>query len=127
MTKISIDAGVYAVLILPPFYYKPQSEESIIRFYSELVASVNDSRLRIFFYNFPKFTGYNFDHSVILKMKQNFGEIAAGIKDSSGNWENMLGLVQNVRDLMVFSGTETFLLENLLKKKLVRGHLQILT
>ncbi len=114
LTKVSIDAGVYAVLILPPFYYKPQSEESIIRFYSELVASVNDSKLRIFFYNFPKFTGYNFDHNVIVKMKQNFGEIAAGIKDSSGNWENMLGLAQNVRDLMVFSGTETFLLENLL-------------
>jgi Dihydrodipicolinate synthase/N-acetylneuraminate lyase len=114
LTKINIDAGVYAVLILPPFYYKPQSEESIIRFYSELVASVNDSRLQIFFYNFPKFTGYNFDHTVILKMKQNFGEISARIKDSSGNWENMLGLVQNVRDLMVFSGTDTFLLKNLL-------------
>ena len=53
LTKVSIDAGVYAVLVLPPFYYKPQSDESIIRFYSELIASVNDSRLRIVFYNFP--------------------------------------------------------------------------
>ena len=85
LTKVSIDAGVYAVLVLPPFYYKPQSEESIIRFYSELIAAVNDSRLRIIFYNFPKFTGYNFDHNVIGKMKKRFGEIAAGIKDSSGN------------------------------------------
>ena len=114
MTKVSIDAGVSAVLVLPPFYYKPQSEESIIRFYSELVAAVNDSRLRIIFYNFPKFTGYNFDHNVIGKMKQRFGEIAAGIKDSSGNCENMYGVAQNVRDFMVYSGTETYLLETLL-------------
>ena len=114
LTKVSIDAGVYAVLILPPFYYKPQSDDSIIRFYSELIASVNDSRLRIIFYNFPKFTGYNFDHNVIVKMKQRFGEIAFGIKDSSGNWENMLSITKNVKNFSVFSGTETFLLENLL-------------
>ena len=114
LTKVSIDAGVCAVLVLPPFYYKPQSEESIIRFYSELIDSVKDSRLRIIFYNFPKFTGYNFDHNVIGKMKQSFGEIAAGIKDSSGNWENMSGVAQNVSDFMVYSGTETFLLETLL-------------
>ena len=114
LTKVSIDAGVYAVLILPPFYYKPQSDDSIIRFYSELIASVNDSRLRIIFYNFPKFTGYNFDHNVIVKMKQRFGEIAFGIKDSSGNWKNMLSITKNVKNFSVFSGTETFLLENLL-------------
>ena len=47
-------------------------------------------------------------------MKQRFGEIAAGIKDSSGNWENMSSVAQNVRDFMVYSGTETFLLETLL-------------
>ena len=114
LTKVSIDAGVYAVLVVPPFYYKPQSEESIIRFYSELIAGVNDPKLRIVFYNFPKFTGYNFDHNIIGKMKSRFGEIAAGIKDSSGNWENMSGVAQNVGDFMVYSGTETFLLEILL-------------
>ena len=114
LTKISIDAGIYSVLILPPFYYKPQSDESIIRFYSELIGAVNNSKLRIIFYNFPKFTGYNFDHNVINKMKQLFGEIAAGIKDSSGNWENMAGVAQNVSDFKVYSGTETYLLETLL-------------
>ena len=114
LTKISIDAGIYTVLILPPFYYKPQSDESIIRFYSELIGAVNDSKLRIIFYNFPKFTGYNFDHNVIGKMKQRFGEIAAGIKDSSGNWDNMASVAQNVSDFKVYSGTEKYLLETLL-------------
>ena len=98
LTKVSIDAGIYAVLVLPPFYYKPQNDESVIRFYSELIGAVNDPKLRIIFYNFPKFTGYNFDHNVIGKMKKLFGELAAGIKDSSSNWENMVGVTQNVSD-----------------------------
>jgi 4-hydroxy-tetrahydrodipicolinate synthase len=33
LTKASIDAGVYAVLVLPPFYYKPQSDKSVLRFF----------------------------------------------------------------------------------------------
>ena len=115
LTKASVNAGVYSVLILPPFYYKPQSDESVLRFYSELILSVDEPRLRIIFYNFPKLSGYNFSVKILQELKQQFGDIAAGIKDSSGEWKNMLGIVQNIPDFMVYTGTETFLLD-ILKK-----------
>jgi 4-hydroxy-tetrahydrodipicolinate synthase len=115
LTKASIDAGVYAVLVLPPFYYKPQSDKSVLRFYSELISIVDDTRLRIIFYNFPKLSGYNFSVEILQELKQRFGDIAAGIKDSSGEWKNMLGIVQNIPDFMVYTGTETLLLDILNK------------
>ena len=115
LTKASVNAGVYSVLILPPFYYKPQSDESVLRFYSELILSVDEPRLRIIFYNFPKLSGYNFNVKILQELKQRFGDIAAGIKDSSGEWKNMLGIVQNIPDFMVYTGTETLLLD-ILKK-----------
>jgi len=115
LTKASVDAGVYSVLILPPFYYKPQSDESVLRFYSELILSVDEPRLRIIFYNFPKLSGYNFSVKILQELKHRFGDIAAGIKDSSGEWKNMLGIVQNIPDFMVYTGTETLLLD-ILKK-----------
>ena len=115
LTKASIDAGVYAVLVLPPFYYKPQSDESVLRFYSELISSVDAPQLRIIFYNFPKLSGYNFSVKILQELKQRFGDIAAGIKDSSGEWKNMLGIVQNIPDFMVYTGTETLLLDILNK------------
>ena len=111
LTKASIDAGVYSVLVLPPFYYKPQSDKSVLRFFSELISSVDDTRLRIIFYNFPKLSGYNFSVKILQELKQRFGDIATGIKDSSGDWGNMLNVAQNVPDFMVYAGTETFLLE----------------
>ena len=111
LTRASIEAGVYSVLVIPPFYYKPQSDESVIRYYSELISSVNDPRLRIVFYNFPKLSGYNFSHKILQELKKHFGNIAAGIKDSSGDWENMLSITKNVPDFMVYSGTETLLLD----------------
>ena len=115
LTQASIEAGVFSVLVIPPFYYKPQSDESVIRYYSELISSVDDSRLRIIFYNFPKLSGYNFSTEILQEFKERFGDIAAGIKDSSGNWENMLSITNNVPDFMVYSGTETLLL-NILRE-----------
>ena len=115
LTQASIDAGVFSVLVIPPFYYKPQSDESVIRYYSELISSVDDSRLKIIFYNFPKLSGYNFSTEILQEFKERFGDIAAGIKDSSGNWENMLSITKNVPNFMVYSGTETLLL-NILRE-----------
>ena len=115
LTKASVDAGVFSVLVIPPFYYKPQSDESVLRFYSELILSVDEPRLRIIFYNFPKLSGYNFSVKILQELKHRFGDIAAGIKDSSGEWKNMLGIVQNIPDFMVYTGTETLLLD-ILKK-----------
>ena len=115
LTKASVDAGVFSVLVIPPFYYKPQSDESVLQFYSELISSVDEPRLRIIFYNFPKLSGYNFSVKILQELKQRFGDIAAGIKDSSGEWKNMLGIVQNIPDFMVYTGTETLLLD-ILKK-----------
>ena len=115
LTQASIEAGVFSVLVIPPFYYKPQSDESVIRYYSELISSVDDSRLRIIFYNFPKLSGYNFSSEILQEFKERFGDIAAGTKDSSGNWENMLSITNNVPDFMVYSGTETLLL-NILRE-----------
>ena len=111
LTQVSIDTEIYAVLVIPPFYYKPQSDESVLRYYSELIASVDDPRLRIIFYNFPKLSGYNFSLGILKELKQRFGDIAAGIKDSSGDWGNMLSITKNISDFMVYSGTETFLLD----------------
>ena len=67
--------------------------------------------MRVIFYNFPKLSGYNFSVEILQELKMRLGNIAAGIKDSSGDWEHMLKITKNISEFMVFSGTETFLLE----------------
>ena len=111
LTKASVNAGIYTVLVIPPFYYKQQSDESVIRYYAELIASVDEPRLLIVFYNFPKLSGYNFSLRILQELKKRFGDIAAGIKDSSGDWENMFSITKHVPDFMVYSGTEIMLLD----------------
>jgi len=113
LTRKSISEGVYTVLVIPPFYYKPLSDESILRFFSELISCIDEPKLRIIFYNFPKLSGYNFSINILKKLKKEFGEIASGIKDSSSEWGNIYNLVHNINDFKIYAGTETFLLDTL--------------
>ncbi len=111
LTQASVDAGVNTVLVLPPFYYKNQNDQSVLRYFAELISAINNPDLRIIFYNFPQLTGYKFSQEILKELKQRFGDIAAGIKDSSGDWENMKKIIDNINDFKVFSGTEKYLLD----------------
>ena len=89
LTSASVQAGVFTVLVLPPFYYRPQSEEGAFRYFSELIDTVSEERLRVVFYNFPQLTGFSFSLELLTRLRERYGQVAAGIKDSSGDWENM--------------------------------------
>src|SRR5687767_2711871 len=47
-------AGCAGVLMLPPFYYKPVSEEGLFAAYSEVVERVGDPGLKILLYHIPQ-------------------------------------------------------------------------
>jgi 4-hydroxy-tetrahydrodipicolinate synthase len=50
-------AGCAGVLMLPPFYYKPVSEDGLFAAYSEVVERVGDARLKILLYHIPQLSG----------------------------------------------------------------------
>lgn len=110
-TQMAVNHGIFTVLVLPPFYYKPVSDEALLRFFAELVNAVNEPRLRIIFYHFPQLTGVPFSLDLLKRLKQELGAVAAGIKDSSGSWENMSAVCRVIQDFSVFAGTEKFLLD----------------
>ena len=110
-TQMAVNHGIFTVLVLPPFYYKPVSDEALLRFFTELVNAVNEPRLRIIFYHFPQLTGVPFSLDLLKRLKQELGAVAAGIKDSSGSWENMSAVCRVILDFSVFAGTEKFLLD----------------
>ncbi|MBE0478675.1 dihydrodipicolinate synthase family protein [Candidatus Aerophobetes bacterium] len=68
--------GAERIAAVPPYYYH-HTEESILRFYSELVKSV---KIPVYIYNNPKTVGYGIDERLILKLAE-CG--VRGIKDSS--------------------------------------------
>ena len=110
LTEVAVAAGAYNVLVLPPFYYKPASEEGIYRFFARLIEAVGDGRLRIFLYNFPQLTGFSFSVAFVGRLVTAFPEVIAGMKDSSGDYAHMEAIAKAFPSFAMFAGTEKFLL-----------------
>ena len=111
MTRASVAAGVFHVLVLPPFYYKPASDDGVYAFFAGLIDAVADERLRVYLYNFPQLTGFAFGAGLIGRLYERYGPVIAGAKDSSGDWESMKALCTVVPGFSVYAGTERYLLD----------------
>ncbi len=115
LTKHAVDAGCGGVLMLPPFYYKGVSDEGLFRAYSTVIDSVADERLRVYLYHIPQVSGVPIPLTLIERLMKAYPKAIAGIKDSSGDWNNTQAMLKEFQPhgFDVFAGSENFLLANL--------------
>lgn len=115
LTNAAVAHDCAGVLMLPPFYYKGVSDEGLFSFYSELIQKVGNSKLRVYLYHIPQVSNVPITFNLIEKLLKEYPDTIAGIKDSSGDWENTRGMLENFQPqgFDVFSGSETFLLATL--------------
>ena len=116
LTQHAVQAGCHGVLTLPPFYYPGVSEEGLFRSFAAVLDRVNDERLRMFFYHIPQVSGIPLSPSLLTRLAEAYPGQAAGVKDSSGDEQTLLGLhevARNFPGFAVFCGTEALLLKNM--------------
>jgi 4-hydroxy-tetrahydrodipicolinate synthase len=111
LTKKAMDIGAAGVLTLPPFYYKPVTDQGLFDAYSAVIDRVADDRLQIYLYHIPQNSGVPITFGLIEKLRAAYPEIVVGIKDSAGDFANMEGMVKNFPDFRVFTGSDAFLLD----------------
>ncbi len=96
-----LDLGADALLIGPPYYFKPSSEE-LFAHYSTLAEGLDG---KILLYNVPKFTGINIPIDVIERLAEEHSNVI-GIKDSSGSMGRISELVRRLGNrFTVLAGT----------------------
>lgn len=115
LTRAAVQHGCAGVLMLPPFYYKGVSDEGLFRFYSEVIQQVGDERLRIYLYHIPPVANVAITYTLIERLLKEYPGTIAGIKDSSGDWNNTKGMLDQFQPegFDVFAGSESFLLATL--------------
>lgn len=102
--------GCGGVLLLPPFYYKGVSDEGIYRNVAEVIERVGDARLRIYLYHIPPVAVVSYSLSLIERLVRDYPTVVVGIKDSSGDWDNLHAILTNFPGFGTFTGSERFLL-----------------
>jgi len=102
---------VKAILVLPAFYDKNVSNEGIIEFYKRVVEEVGDSDLKYILYNIPQVSGVSISFEVIEQLIKLFPNNVVGMKESSGNLDNMLKITKYFNDFSLFSGSDSLALK----------------
>ena len=114
LTSHAVRAGCAGVLVLPPFYYKGVSEDGLFRSFAEVIERVGEARLRVYLYHIPPVAQVPITVRLVERLLAAYPGTVAGIKDSSGDFENTRGLLAlSGSGLDVFVGSERFLLANL--------------
>ena len=112
LTKTAVENKIYSVLLLPPFYYKNVSDEGVYQYYKEIINEVKSKNLKVFLYNIPQVSGVTISSDLINRLKKEFSDIIAGIKDSAGNFDNTKKY-KEIKNFIVYPGSEKFLYDGL--------------
>lgn len=115
LTEVAVKQGCAGVLMLPPFYYKGVSDDGLYNFYSDLIQKIGSDSLRVYLYHIPQVSNVPITYNLIERLLKDYPGTIAGIKDSSGQWENTKGMLEQFQPdgFDVFAGSETFLLDTL--------------
>jgi 4-hydroxy-tetrahydrodipicolinate synthase len=101
--------GVGGLLVLPPFHFTDIPDAGLRRTYEQLIETVDNPDLRLYFYHYPKLTHVPIPFPVMEALREQYPEQVAGIKDSSDEWDHQDALCSSFPDLQVFTGSERHL------------------
>lgn len=117
LSRAAIEAGYTNVLVLPPFYYKNVADEGLYAYYSELVEKIGRGDLRIYLYHFPQMSQVPLSTTLVSRLRKAFGPVIAGLKDSSGDFEQSRAFVEATggiaADFDVYPSSEAMLWDGL--------------
>lgn len=115
LSRQAVELGCAGVLMLPPFYYKGVPDEGLFRFYAEVIERVGDARLRLYLYHIPPVAQVPISLPLVERLLKAYPDTVAGIKDSSGDWQNTQALIDAfaAQGFQVYAGSERFLLDTL--------------
>ncbi|MES2548189.1 MAG: dihydrodipicolinate synthase family protein [Pseudomonadota bacterium] len=112
LTRHALAHGVRGTLTLPPFFYKPVSPDGLFASYARLIEAVGSDSLRLYLYHIPQMTGVGITLDLIGRLTSEFPGIVAGLKDSSGNWENTAAVIAAFPEIETYSASESLLVRN---------------
>ena len=115
LVRHAVGHGCGGVLMLPPFYYKPVSDDGIFAFVSGVIDKVGSPALRVYLYHIPPVAVVGYSLDLVGRFIKAYPQTVVGLKDSSGDWNNTAALLDRYPGFAVFPGSEVFLLDGLRK------------
>jgi 4-hydroxy-tetrahydrodipicolinate synthase len=111
LTRHAAELSFAGALVLPPFYYKGVPDDGLLAYIGALVEATKDRPIPIYLYHFPANSGVPWPIALIGRLRENFADRIAGLKDSSGDMAYARAAAAIASEFAVFPSTEAALLE----------------
>lgn len=111
MSQMAESLGADVLSVITPWFAKASDDE----LYDHYCAMAKAVKIPVVLYNIPARTGNSLSPALVKRLSQ--VENIAGVKDSSGNFDNMLQYLEKTRenkDFAVLSGNDSLILWNLI-------------
>ena len=107
LIRYGIEYKFDTFLIMPPAYYKGNTDEGVYNFYKNIIKK--EPKVKIILYNFEKLSSFLFSPKFVKKLVSDFPKNIIGVKDSSYNlFENL-----KIPNFLIFPGSEAKLIKGL--------------
>jgi 4-hydroxy-tetrahydrodipicolinate synthase len=105
---MALNLGVRKLLLTPPYYFKGVDDDALFDWFSAFIVGLGSKDPQIILYHIPQVTHVGISIALIRRLKNRFGTMIFGVKDSSGDWANSTSLL-DFDDLAILIGDERLL------------------
>ena len=109
LTRDMMGLGLVHAMILPPYYYRDVSEQGLEDAFAQIIDAVGSDRLRVCAYHIPQVSGVPVPAAALGRLRQKYGKIMAGVKDSTGDFESFRAFRRHAPDIGTLVGAETLI------------------
>lgn len=108
-SRLALNAGARGLLFAPPFYLKGVEDEGLYAWFSRTIERIGASARGIILYHIPDQTAVPISIGLVDRLKKAFPGVIAGVKDSSGRWDNAEAFLAAHGELAILVGDERML------------------
>ena len=108
-SRLALDAGARGLLVAPPFYLKGVEDEGLYAWFSRVIERSGETARGVILYHIPGQTAVPISVSLVSRLKKAFPGVIAGVKDSSGRWEDASAFLAEHGELAILVGDERLL------------------
>ncbi|TLM99579.1 dihydrodipicolinate synthase family protein, partial [bacterium] len=112
-TQKAFELGSDCVLIVPPFFFRSVATAGLVEFYKRVYAEAVPAGRKALLYHIPQVSGVPVSFDLLDRLKDIVGDRLGGVKDSSGDVDNLVKLCKRYPEMDIFSGLDDFLLDDL--------------
>ncbi len=112
-TQQAFELGSDCVLIVPPFFFRSVATGGLVEFFKRVYAEAVPAGRKALLYHIPQVSGVPVSFDLLDRLKDIVGERLGGVKDSSGDVDNLVKLCKRYPEMDIFSGLDDFLLDDL--------------